>query len=225
MGIYGESMSLINEGKITDKLEDMFFNMMNKVFVFLDKFNEKENTKKTSVDLVKIQDKANEEAYKLKYPGYYQYWEDKNIFEDLEKIFCRINKDSSDRYLKFIKDKFKTIDFGKIKEEFEKKYSEPKFSIKESDIYKLETDYREWYDEDDEKEIMKLNLSELKQYEKINFTEKGKKLNSKDNFVIAVNLQINLHNFLYSLMDDLETEYYNNYKEIYDRLKQETSIK
>ena len=213
MGIYGESMNLVTEGKIANKLEDVFFNIMDKIFVFLKKFDDEEKEVKKYNDAIYGQ--AFDEAYKLKYPGYYKYWEDKDIFEDLEKIFCKIDKESSNNYLKFIKSKFKTTDFNKIKEDFERNYGEPKFSIKESDVEIFHTNYREWYDTDDEKDNMEYNINKLKEY------EKDKNFNPKDNFVLAVNLQISLCKFLYSLLDDFETEFDQNYNKILKRLKEE----
>lgn len=212
MGIYGESMSLITEGKISNKLEDMFFNIMDKIFTIIYKFEEKDKKKK-SINVAEINHKAYEETYKMKYPGYYKYWEDKNIFEDLEKIFCKIDKESSDDYLKFIKGKFKTTDFNKIKEDFERNYGQPKFSIKESEVENLHTNYREWYDIDEEKANMQYNINKLKEY------EKDKNFNPKDNFVLAINLQISLCKFLYSLLDNFETEFDINYEENRKRIQ------
>lgn len=221
MGIYGESMTLVTEGKIlnkiADKLVEKILIITDKIYEFINK-RKKEEKKPTTYLRDPIANNARSKTFEMLYTGYFDYWEDKHLFDDLSKIICEINKESSDEYIKYIKSKFGSTDISKIKKTFEKEYGKKDFKVSHFEIEQAENFTDDYY-VDKDREVMESNIEALKKYEEENYTNKGLKINSKDNFYIAVNLQVQVFDFIYSLLINLLKEFDDNYNKNYKELE------
>lgn len=228
MGIYGESLSLITEGKISKKIKKLY----NKFLVWVDKENKKKGVE-TDLSHVKrdelnkkpksIEHIASIEAMKIKQHGHFEFVR-KYYSKNFTKIFSKITKDSAENYLDYIKNTFGYNTMNEIGEFFRReKYNEKNFlysydDLHNAEIYRSDICFRYRIN-------VETNISTLEKYIKEEYLNKGLEEDNSDPFVRAVELQIDLYNLAYRLVCDCMAEDMDNYKETLNKLKAEEAAK
>lgn len=185
MGIYGESMTLVTEGKIMDKIKNIF----NKVKAFKEKKNRLKQIEHT-------RNKAFKEALKLKYIGVGEFFKEYKITDNSEKIFCFIDTNSANQYIENIKNIFGTDNISDIKKLYEK-YNKKEFSVDKNivvEIYFFTDILREAEDN------IIYSVDALQRIKK----RSGR---TNDIFLQAAKLQIDIFEFLFSITEDFIEEF------------------
>lgn len=196
MSIYGESMSLVTEGKIMDKIKKIF----NKANIFK---NKKKLIKIKQVD--HIRDESIKEALQLKYVGVDNFFRDYKIIEKIESIFWRIDADSADKFIESVEDIFGTTDINNIKKLY-RKYDSKEFSIDATSVDEA-NDFIDLYYVTSSCEV-EYSVEALERYER----ENGK---SNNTFSKAVKLQSDIFEFLFLITNSFIEDFENRVEEIY----------
>ena len=221
MGIYGESMNLVTEGKIVDKIKKALnkignnkSNKKNKEKFEKRKEYKSNNSKEMGEYLNSIEARANLEADKMPCFGNYKFYE-KYFAGNLSKIFCKITNESSEAYIIQIKNIFGYDNKNDIIADYKRKYAIREF-------FYTNDDFCEAYDNMDYLKDSKLevsaNVRDLETFEKDN------KINSKDRYFEAVNLQVELFKLANMFLDELMYDYEQNYKNALLKLRHEEEM-
>lgn len=194
MGIYGESISLVTEGKITDKIKKFFDKVIKKSE---DQNKKAKDNKPEKQEVKQTQIKQTEN---VKHYGHFAFYK-KYIYHNYDKIFCKITKESSEKYLKEIENIFGSDNRAGIAELYKKDYNKEDFEYSDEDLDIA-------YDDKDHLVSVKGvrlkiadNVKATSEYEK-EMLKKGVKYDPEDPFNKAVILQIDLWELANALLND-----------------------
>ena len=121
MSIYGESMSLVTEGKLIDK----FKKTLNKFKTKYKKWSEKYTVDDISDEEMFFADTNN-------FSGHLEFF--KKYFRDnYNELFCRLDVDKSESYMELVKSIFGTDDFRQIHDNYSSYLRNKKYTYSEKD--------------------------------------------------------------------------------------------
>lgn len=198
MGIYGESMNLVTEGKIIDKFKKTF-KKITKEYKKLDKKHQNDS----------IYHRAAKEVFNMKYTGHFEFVQNYFMYES-DKIFCKLTPESAEKYLEDIEKIFTFSDFEDIKTMFLKKYNYIKYSYTD----KNETDAINFYNKlvDKYMNTVNNNIEVVQKYETENYTNKGRSFGPSDKYFVAIDTQIKLYRLCKLLLEQFKQDIDKNFK-------------
>ena len=121
MGIYGESMCLVTEGKLIDK----FKKTLNKFKTKYKKWSEKYTVDDISDEEMFFADTNN-------FSGHLEFF--KKYFRDnYNELFCRLDVDKSESYMELVKSIFGTDDFRQIHDNYSSYLRNKNYTYSEKD--------------------------------------------------------------------------------------------
>lgn len=187
MGIYGESMTLVTEGRFFK-----FKNRKNK--------NRKRPTNNFNKTPEIVEDK--------KCSGHFQFYKD-YFKNNIDRIFCKVTLETTESYFNEIKNIFGFDNIKDIEVFYKKEYNKKEFEYNDDDLMEAYDD-EDYFRKDIRNRII-INEKLLEEYRRKEFINKGIKYDIKNPFNSAVQLQIDLCEFARDLMNEMISEFYDIY--------------
>lgn len=197
MGIYGESMTLVTEGRLINKLKKKINKFITNSKIKNDKIKSKAlevtNPKFTSDSVIQFV-----KEYKLE--------------QNMEKLFKPLNENSFKTYENVLKEVFGTTSFYEIKDLYNKKKFDTNLTVKDSEVFDF---YNFIYDYKDYCNNIEATYFNSQEYEEFNEDDHESIVDFRE----AWELQYDLFEYLYGTLFTkfiyrYETEYMKNLKRV-----------